>query len=125
MTASADSSIPTKVLSTDHTFFVFLYFFPFIIDNCRNFAKNDIKIKIFFTIIDPRINMLLGQFCLGNNLPTHIRENTDFPWQKPWQLPSAQANFKGCKILSLFDNPKLPSNPYIKSVILDIKFHNI
>ena len=26
----------------------------------------------------------------------HIRENTDFPWQKPQQLPSAEANFDGC-----------------------------
>ena len=64
---------------------------------------------------------MLRQFYLGNNLPTHIRENTDFPWQ----LPSAQANFKSCKILSLFDNPKLFGNPYIKFVTLDIKFHNI
>ena len=33
MTASADSSVPTKVLSYDPTFFVFfLPFFPFIID---------------------------------------------------------------------------------------------
>ena len=40
--------------------------------------------------------MLLRQFRLGNNLPTHIRENTDFPRQKPRQLPSFEANFEGC-----------------------------
>ena len=39
--------------------------------------------------------MLLRQFCLGNNLPMHIKENTKFRRQKPRQLPSAQANFKG------------------------------
>ena len=37
--------------------------------------------------------MLLRQFRLGIGLPTHIKENTDFPRQSPWQLPSAQANF--------------------------------
>ena len=37
--------------------------------------------------------MLLRQFCLGNNLPTHIKENTDFPRQNPWQLPIAEGNF--------------------------------
>ena len=41
--------------------------------------------------------MLLREFCLGSNLPMHIRKNTDFLWQKPWQLPSAEANFKDWK----------------------------
>ena len=27
--------------------------------------------------------MLLSQFYLGNNLAAHIRENTDFLWEKP------------------------------------------
>ena len=40
--------------------------------------------------------MLLRQFCLGNNLPAHIRENTDFLQQKPQQLLSVEANVKGC-----------------------------
>ena len=40
--------------------------------------------------------MLLRQFCLGNNLPTHIKENTDFPWQNPWQLLNAEVNFESC-----------------------------
>ena len=35
----------------------------------------------------------LKQFCLGYNLLTHVRENTDFPWQRPQQLPSAEAKF--------------------------------
>ena len=39
--------------------------------------------------------MLLRQFRLRNNLLTHIRENTNFPWQMPWQLPSAEVNFEG------------------------------
>ena len=37
--------------------------------------------------------MLLQQFRLGNNLPMHIRKNTDFPRQKPQQWSSAEANF--------------------------------
>ena len=39
---------------------------------------------------------LLRQFLLGNNLATHIRENTDFPWQRPRQLLSAEAKFEDC-----------------------------
>ena len=40
--------------------------------------------------------MLWNQFYLGNSFPTHIRENTDFSWEKPQQLLSAEANFEGC-----------------------------
>ena len=40
--------------------------------------------------------MLWKQFRSGYNLPTHIRENTDFSLQKPQQLLSAEANFEGC-----------------------------
>ena len=39
--------------------------------------------------------MLLGQFRVSKNLLMHIREDIDFPWQKPWQLPSAEANLEG------------------------------
>ena len=39
--------------------------------------------------------MLLGQFCVSKNLLMHIREDTDFPWQKPRQLPSVEANLEG------------------------------
>ena len=42
--------------------------------------------------------MLLRQFCLGSNLSMHIRTNTDFLWQKPWQLPSVEANFEDWKV---------------------------
>ena len=52
------------------------------------------KIFLLFTIVYPKINKFLRQFCLGNNLPTHIRENTNFHQQKPRQLPSAEANFE-------------------------------
>ena len=41
---------------------------------------------------------MLRQLCLGNYLPTHIRENTDFPWQKPQQLLNAAANLEGWMI---------------------------
>ena len=37
--------------------------------------------------------MLLRQFCLGNNLLTHIKENTDLPLQNPWELPNAEVSF--------------------------------
>ena len=40
--------------------------------------------------------MLVKRFRIGNNLQTHIRENPDVPGKKPWQLPSAEANFEGC-----------------------------
>ena len=39
--------------------------------------------------------MLWRQFCLGDNLPIHINENTDFLRQKPWQLLSSEVNFEG------------------------------
>ena len=29
-------------------------------------------------------------------LPINIRENTDFSWEKPRKLPSAEANFEDC-----------------------------
>ena len=53
--------------------------------------------KIFSTVstIQKLTRMLLRQFRLGNNFPTHIRQNTDFPWQKPRQLPNAKANLEG------------------------------
>ena len=50
------------------------------------------KIQADFEIC---VSVPLKQFRLGNNLPTHIRENTDFPWQRPRQLPSAEAKLDG------------------------------
>ena len=61
----------------------------------KNLFRKGIKMKIFllFTIIYPKINMnAVKTICLSNNLPMHIRENTDFLRQ----LPSAKANFEGC-----------------------------
>ena len=43
--------------------------------------------------------MLLRQFCLGINLLTHIKENTDLPCQKPRQLVIAKVNFEDCVII--------------------------
>ena len=40
--------------------------------------------------------MLLRKFRLGNNLPTHIKENTDFPRQNPRQVLNAEMNFESC-----------------------------
>ena len=67
--------------------------------NYWNSLSKCIKLKIFlvFTIIYSKLTwMLWKQFCLGNNLPTHIRENTDFSREKPQRLLSAEANFKDC-----------------------------
>ena len=103
MTALIDSSVPTKVLFIDHFFRFLFYFFPFIIDNCNYgslFFQKVYKNEDFllFTIIYPEINMnVVKTICLGNNLSKYIRENIDFPRQKPRQLPSAEANFGGCQ----------------------------
>ena len=43
-------------------------------------------------------NVLLKQFHFRKNLLMQMRENTDLPWQKPQQLPSAEANFKGWRV---------------------------
>ena len=88
--APANFSIPTEVMSIDHTFLVFLIFFLLLLI---------IAIKEYFslfTITYQKINMNVVQtICLINNLPTHIRENIDFPQQKPCQLQSGKANFEG------------------------------
>ena len=66
-------------------FCFFLNFFPFIIDNCHygSLLRKGIKMNIFlvFTLIYPNISMMVRQSPLDNHLPTHIRENTDFPRQ--------------------------------------------
>ena len=41
------------------------------------------------------------QFYLGNNLLTHIRENSDFPQQKPRQLSNGEVSFKCCTALQI------------------------
>ena len=66
---------------------LFPSFFPFYYWWLQlwKFVQKGFKNNFFllFTIIYPKIKMLLRQFRLGNNLPTHIRENTDFPRQIP------------------------------------------
>ena len=55
------------------------------------------KIFYFLQQFIQKINMtVVKTTCLSNNLLMHIRENTDFPRQKPQQLPRAEANFEGC-----------------------------
>ena len=39
------------------------------------------NIFLVFTLIYPNISMMVRQSPLDNHLPTHIRENTDFPRQ--------------------------------------------
>ena len=52
--------------------------------------------KIFFTfkIIYPKINILLRQFRLANNLPTQIRQNTDFLLGKASKTAECQGEFR-------------------------------
>ena len=90
MAAPADCSFRTKILSIDRTFFVF---------SCV-FSERLWKWSfLLFTLSYQKITwMLLRQFRLSNNLPTHITKNTDFPRQTSWQLPSVAANFKCCDI---------------------------
>ena len=74
MTALADFSIPTKVLSIDHTFFsidqlitFFSSFFSFIIDNCNYGTllrkclkmKTSLLFKIVFTFYINVVNTIL------------------------------------------------------------------
>ena len=46
----------------------------------------------FFTFYTNVLNTILPQ----QELPTHIKENPDFPQQKPRRLPNAEVNFEGC-----------------------------
>ena len=101
MTAPADSSIQTNVLPIDHTLFVFSFiFFSFFINNCNHSSllRKCLKMKIFllFTNIYSKINRnVVKTISPQHYLPMHIRENIDFRWQKPRQLPSAEENFEG------------------------------
>ena len=67
-----------------------------IIGNCSESVK-----KWFFYFLQQFIWkstwMLLRQFHLSNNLVMLIKEDTDFPWQNPWQLSSAEVKFEGCE----------------------------
>ena len=61
MTAPADCSIPTKVLSIDHTFVILPLFFLFIIVNCNygSLFRKCINRKVFlcFTVVYPKNSM--------------------------------------------------------------------
>ena len=75
--------------------FFFLYHWQ--LQLCE-FIQKVSKNEDFFTFYNSLLlftSMLLRQVCLSNDLLTHIKENTDFLQQKPQQLPSIKANFKG------------------------------
>ena len=61
ITAPADCSIPTKVLSIDHTFLIFPLFFLFIIINCNygSSFRKCINRNVFlcFTVVYPKNSM--------------------------------------------------------------------
>ena len=113
MTVPVDSSVPTKVLFTDHTLlvsssiFFFYYWWLQLWDFTQKLSQNDDF--LLFPIVYSKINMLLRKFRLGNNLPTHIKENTNFLRQKPRQLPSAEAVFERCYFRKW--QVKCPNNP--------------
>ena len=61
MTLPADSSVPTKVLSIDHSLFIFsIIFLHLLFDNCNywGWLKKSIKMKIFllFSIAYAKMN---------------------------------------------------------------------
>ena len=85
--ATADSSVPAVFIHQLHLFRFFLHFFKL-----WEFTPKG------FEIIYPKINMLLRQFCLGNNLTMQIRENTDFPRQKPLQMPRQISKTELCTV---------------------------
>ena len=102
MNAPAYSSVPTKVLSIDHTFFDFFSIFSFIVNNCncRIVFRKGFKINIFllFTIIYSKINInvvktILPQFsaiiCLCTLEKTQISLGKSLG-----KLSSVVANFK-------------------------------
>ena len=69
MSAPVDSYVLIKVLSIDHTFFIFSLFF------------------LLFAIICPKINRNVVKTTL-----TQI-ENAGFPWQKPLAIVDCQDEF--------------------------------
>ena len=84
MTALADSSITTKVLSTYHTLLVFFitFFFYYWQLQSWEFTQKVSKNEGFFTFY----NSLFKNYIKKKNAVKtilHIRENTDFLWQKP------------------------------------------
>ena len=86
MTAPTDSSVPTKVLSIDHTF-SFIFLLLLLIIAIMVFTQKKYKNENFFTFCNSFLlftYILLRQFHHSNNLPTHIKENANFLWQKPW-----------------------------------------
>ena len=90
LTLLADSSVPTKVLFIEHSFFFFcLFFFLFLFGNCNygNLLRKGIKIKIFllFTIIYPKINIKVVRTILP------WQQFADAP-QKKHRFPSAKAS---------------------------------
>ena len=86
MTAPTDSSVPTKVLSIDHTF-SFIFLLLLLIIAIMVFTQKKYKNENFFTFYNSFLlftYILLRQFHHSNNLPKNIKENANFLWQKPW-----------------------------------------
>ena len=90
-------------------FFPFFFYYWWL--QLWTLLRNCLKTTIFllFPIVYSKINMLLRKLRLGNNLPTHIKENTNFLRQKPRQLPSAEAVFERCYFRR--GQVKRPNNP--------------
>ena len=75
-------------------FFAFSFIFFRFITNNGNYGS---LFSLLLLTIYQNINVnAVKAAYLSNNLSMHIRENTDFPQQKPLQLWSAEANLEGC-----------------------------
>ena len=100
MTAPVDCLVSIKVLFSDYTSSFFPSFYPFLTDNFnyRSLFRECIKMKIFFhfllEFIQKLTSMMFRQFRLGNNLQTHIRENTDFLLGKASEIAECQGKFQ-------------------------------
>ena len=100
-----------SIIHWSHFACFFHFFFYYWWLQLWTLLRNCLKTTIFllFPIVYSKINMLLRKLRLGNNLPTHIKENTNFLRQKPRQLPSAEAVFERCYFRR--GQVKRPNNP--------------
>ena len=77
ITLPADSSVPTKVLSTDRTFLIFSFIFFLLLLTIRMMGFCSERgffggffLKFLQCILQKLTKMLLRQFCLGNTRRT-------------------------------------------------------
>ena len=71
LTAPADSSVPTNVLSIDHILFIFSFIFSFVIDNCSygSLLRKSLKMKDFLLLA---IHFYFLHKCFWGNFASTI-----------------------------------------------------